>query len=360
MGDPRTRATIVFVLVTWTLALSSDLRGDDNLQISGFGALRGTTRADNPLEADSASAQIQAGIDWSPSPIFLFHLHLLARTDDGNSERGHAGTPEAYAEAHLPAGGSRFKLRAGAFFLPTSRENVDALWENAYAISSSALNSWFGEEFRPIGLDVAWMRGGATVGATLYRGNDTLGALPLAPGWSLHDRWTVLGQKVQSEEDLYASVSAESDHRLGWSARAGWSSPRFSVVFTHIDNRSRGEEVGDLDNWKTRFDIVGFDYKWRDWTVAGEAGWGPTEVFFPDGSSRSDLRAGYLLVSRRLRSGRATARFETFSDDEFPRQALTHAAYWTPVAKLTVGVELSVGGGEQRALGDLRYRFSAP
>jgi hypothetical protein len=360
MDEPRRRATIVFVFVTWTLALPSDLRGDDALRISGFGAVRGTTQADNPLEAGGVSAQIQAGIDWSHSPTFLAHLHLLARTDDGESLHGHAGTPEAYVEAHVPAGASRVRLKAGAFFLPTSRENVDALWENAYAVSSSALNSWFGEEFRPIGLDVSWLGGGATVGATVFRGNDTFGALPLAPGWSLHDRWTVLGQKVEADEDLYASVSAESDDRLGWSARAGWSSDRLSVIFTHIDNRSKGAEVGDLDNWKTRFDVVGFDYKWRDWAVAGEAGWGPTEVFFPGGSSRSDIRAAYLLVSRRLPRGRATARFETFSDDETPRQALTLAAFWTPVAKLTVGLELSVGGGEQRGLGDLRYRFSAP
>jgi hypothetical protein len=366
MVGPRPRATVVSVLVAGTLALPTNLRGDDTLNISGFGAVRGTTRADNPLEADSTSAQVQAGIDWSPSSVFLFHLHLLARTDDGQSQRGHAGTPEAYAEAHFPAGASRFKLRAGAFFLPTSRENVDALWENAYAISSSALNSWFGEEFRPIGLDAAWSRGGATVGATVFRGNETLGALPLEPGWSLHDRWTLLGQKVHTfhdldtQQDLYASVSAENDDRLGWSARAGWSSPRLSVLFTHIDNRSKGEVVDDLDNWKTRFEVVGFDYKWRDWTVAGEAGWGPTEVFFPGGSSRSDIRAAYLLVSRRLRRGRATARFDAFSDDETPRQALTLAAFWTPVAKLTVGIELSVGGGEQRGLGDVRYRFSAP
>jgi hypothetical protein len=366
MDLPRPRATIVFVLVTWAVALSSDLRGDDALQISGFGALRGTTRAENPLEADSASAQIQAGIDWSPSPIFLAHLHLLARTDDGQSLRGHAGTPEAYVEAHLPAGGSRFKLRAGAFFLPTSRENVDALWENAYAVSSSALNSWFGEEFRPIGLDAAWLHGGATVGATVFRGNDTLGALPLNPGWSLHDRWTVLGQKVHTQqephthEDLYASVSAESDHRLGWSARGGWSSQQGSVLFTHIDNRSQGKGVGDLDNWKTRFEVVGFDYKSGDWTIAGETGWGPTEVFFPGGSFRADLRASYVLVSRRLRRARATARFEEFTDDESHRYALTLAAFWTPVPKLSLGMELSTAGGEQRGLGDLRYRFSGP
>jgi hypothetical protein len=357
MGEPR--ATIVFVLVTWTLALSSDLRGDDALQISGFGALRGTTKANNPLEADTASAQIQAGIDWSPSPIFLVHLHLLARTDDGQSQHGHAGTPEAYAEAHFPAGGSRFKLKAGAFFLPTSRENVDALWENAYAISSSALNSWLGEEFRPIGLDVAWLRWGATVGATVFRGNDTFGALPLDPGWSLNDRWTLLGQKVQSGEN-YASVSAETDDRLGWSARAGWSFRQFSVLFTHIDNRSDGLPHGDFYNWKTRFDIVGFDYSQSDWTVAGETGWGPTELFYPGGSFLADLRASYILVSRRLGRGRATARFDEFTDDESHRYALTLAAFWTPVPKLNVGLELSAGVGEQRGLGDLRYRFSGP
>jgi hypothetical protein len=366
MGEPRPRATIGFVLVTLTLALSPDLRGDDALQISGFGALRGATQAENPLEADSVSAQVQAGIDWSPSPIFLAHLHLLARTDDGQSRRGYAGTPEAYAEAHLPVGRSRVKLRAGAFFLPTSRENVDALWENAYAISSSALNSWFGEEFRPIGLDVAWLHGGATIGATAFRGNDTLGALPLAPGWSLHDRWTILGQKVHTQkdlhtqEDLYSSVSAESDHRLGWSARAGWSSQEFSVLFTHIDNRSKGEVVGDLDNWRTRFEVVGFDYKSGDWTVAGETGWGPTDVVFPGGSFRADLRASYILVSRRLRRGRATARFDEFTDDESHRYALTLAALWSPLPKLRVGIELSAGGGEHRGLSDLRYRFSGP
>jgi hypothetical protein len=359
MAEPRPRATVVFVLATATLAVSSPLRGDDAFQLSGFADVRGTTKAANPFDADNASAQIQAGFDWSPSPIFLAHLHLLARTDDGDSEKGHAGTPEAYVEAHLPVGGSRVKVRAGAFFLPTSRENVDALWENPYAISSSALNSWFGEEFRPIGLDVSWMHRGATIGATVFRGNDTFGALPLDPGWSLHDRWTVLGQKVETG-DYYTSVSAETDHRLGWSARAGWSSHEFSVLFTHIDNRSDGLRHGDFYNWKTRFDVAGFDYSRGDWTVAGETGWGPTELYYPGGRFEADLRASYLLLSRRFGRGRGTARFDAFSNGASHKHALTLAAFWTPLPKLTLAIELSAGGGEQRGLADLRYRFSGP
>jgi hypothetical protein len=357
MAEPLRRASIVAVLVAAAFGLPSELRGADALQVSGFAALRGTTNAGNPFEADRVSAQVQAGIDWSPSPTFLAHVHLLARTDDGRSLRGHAGTPEAYLEAHLPVGRSRIKLRAGAFFLPTSRENVDALWENAYAVSSSALNSWFGEELRPIGLDVAWLRGGANLGATVYRGNDTFGALPLDPGWSLHDRWILLGQKVTTGH-YYASVSAETDHRLGWSARAGWGGRQFSLLFTHIDNRSDGLRYGDIYNWKTRFEVAGFDYRRGDWTVAGETGWGPTFLFYPGGTVRADLRASYLLVSRSRGRGRATARLEEFTDGEHQRHALTVAAFWTPRPTLTVGIEFSAGAGQQRGLGDLRYRFA--
>jgi hypothetical protein len=358
MVDPRRGPAIAIVLAVTALGHATPVRAGD-FQVSGFAAVRGTTPADNPLEADGAAAQVQAGLDWSPSPRFLAHLHLLARTDDGESRDGHFGTPEAFVEAHLPAGRSRFKVRAGAFFLATSRENVDALWENAYAITSSALNSWFGEELRPIGLDVAWMRGPVLVGATVFRGSDTFGALPLDPGWSLHDRWTLLGQEVRTG-DRYASVSANEDGRLGWSARAGLSTQSLTILFTHVDNRSDGKVHGDLENWKTRFEVVGLDYKRGEWALAAETGWGPTDLFLPGRTIHADLRAGYLLVSRRFGNGRATARYDDYSDGEARGQVLTLAGSWSPHPRLTLAVELAAGSGEARALGDARYRFSSP
>ena len=117
---------------------------------------------------------------------------------------------------------------AGAFFLPTSRENVDNLWETPYTISSSALNTWMGEEFRPVGVDATYIRptqraGTFTVGGTGYVGNDTFGELPIGRGWSIGDRWTVLGEHVYSRTNTYTSVSAENDHRIGWSGRAKWN-----------------------------------------------------------------------------------------------------------------------------------------
>jgi hypothetical protein len=356
MSGPS-RSALVFVLLAGGLAHATAAHGGDALQASGFADLRGGSHASVPLDGDAFSAQVQAGVDWSPSPHFRAHLHLLARTDDGGSRRGRAGVPEAYLEAHLPAGGGRFKVRGGAFFLPTSRENVDDLWENPYAVTSSALNTWFGQELRPIGLDVSWSRGGATIGATVFRGNDTLGALPVSPGWSLSDRWTVLGQKVPAGED-YASVSAETDGRLGWSARGGWSTTHLSALYTHVDNRSDGLLHGDLGNWRTGFEVVGVAWTGGAWTVAGETGWGPTDVFFPGGTFRADLRASYVLVSRLLGGARVTGRFDEYRAGETHGHAVTLTGLWMPVPALTLGIELSAGGGEARGLADARRYFA--
>ena len=75
----------------------------------------------------------------------------------------------------------------------------------------------------------------------------------------------------------------------------------------------------------------------------------------------ADLRASYLLVSRRLSAGTGHGplrRLQQWRDAT--RTPLTLAAFWTPVPKLSVGLELCAGGGEQRGLADLRYRFAGP
>jgi hypothetical protein len=335
----------------------------DAFQWGGFASLRGGSNNSGPFVTDQLGAQLQLGLDWSASPTFLAHVHLLARTDDGEAERGHAGTPEAYLEFNTPAGAGRLRLRGGAFFLPTSRENVDALWENPYAISSSALNTWFGEELRPVGLDASWMQGGFVLGGTLFRGNDTFGALPVDRGWALHDRWTLLGEKVESGE-YFTSVSAENDGRLGYAARGGYGKGAFAALFTHIDNRSDGRLYGDLYNWTTRFELFGAELSRGDWTAAGEFGWGPTTLVFPGGSATDELRAGYLLVSRRLPRGRLSVRFDAWrgsyqgTDELRWDRSVTAAAFWSPLPRLRAGVELAASRDATRVLVDLRYGFS--
>ncbi|HWS71445.1 MAG TPA: hypothetical protein VN605_04995, partial [Thermoanaerobaculia bacterium] len=259
-------------------------RALDGVQWNGFALLRPQTPASGvPLDDDSFSAQLQVGIDWRPSPALGGHLHLLARNEGDGSRRGRVGIVEAFLEQNIRRGDDRIHLMEGAFFLPTSRENVDSLWETPYTITSSALNSWLGEELRPIGVDAAWTHhlpraGSTTIGATVFRGNDTFGALPIDRGWALRDHWILLGEHLPVNARFFTSVSAETDHRLGWSARGRWSSDAANVQFTRIDNRADALRYGELFNWATRFNIASADYTWRGWTAIGEAGWGSTAI----------------------------------------------------------------------------------
>jgi hypothetical protein len=340
------------LLVTFAPSI---LRAADSFQWSGFADIRGSSAPDGlPLRSDSVSAQAQLGIDWRPSAFFGAHVHLLARSEDDDAKRGHAGVVQAYLEQKA----NHFHFTEGAFFLPTSRENVDELWESPYSITSSALNSWIGEEFRPIGVDASYAANGFLGGATIFRGNDTLGALPASRGWDIHDHWTTLGEHLPVGEGYYTSVSAETDSRLGWSARGRWNNDHATLQLTHIDNRSDAIEHGELLNWATRFDIAGADYKINDWTLAAESGWGTTSVIFFGTSYPTDIRASYALLSRRFDRARATLRVESFQSGTIHQHAVTAAFFWTPLPKLRAGFEATKSGAEHRIIAELRYRFS--
>lgn len=320
-------------------------------QVSGFALLRAAS------EAEPLSAQVQLGIDWRPSMTLGAHVHLLARDDQDGSRRGRVGVVEAWLDQNVARGEHRFRFMEGAFFLPGSRENVDALWESPYTISSSALNSWLGEEFRPVGIDASYtLRRRWRVGATAYTGNDTFGALPAVRGWRLHDRWTLLGEHVPVDEEYYTSVSAETDKRIGWAARGRWNSDRASLQVMRIDNRSDALEYGELLNWLTRFDIVSADLTLGDWTFISESGHGFTDVIVHGERFRTDIATTYVLVSRRLASGRASLRAELFDVDARREHALTAAYLWSP-GKVRVGGEAVVAGNDRRLTLELRYYF---
>jgi hypothetical protein len=331
---------------------------------NGFALLRPQTPAAVPLDDDSLSAQVQVGIDWRPSPFVGGHLHLLARNQGDRSRRGRVGVVEAFLEENLPIGDDRLHFMEGAFFLPTSHENVDSLWENPYTISSSALNSWLGEELRPLGADVSYthrlQRAGAiTGGATVFGGNDTFGALPIDRGWTLDDDWILLGQHtpVNPAATTFTSVSAETDHRLGWSARAKWNNDNGSLQLTHLDNRADALKYGELHNWATRFNIAGGDYTWHDWTAAAETGWGTTAIQGTRARFSFDIRSSYLLLSRKISALRATVRADAFESGTEHGHALTAALFWEPRGRFRTGIEAVTAAGQKHLALELRYRF---
>lgn len=329
------------------------------LQWSGFALLRATTDNDGvPFDDDPLTAQVQVGIDWRPSMSFGGHVHLLARSDADDSRRGHAGIVEAFLDQNIVRGEHRLRFMQGAFFLPGSRENVDALWESPYSITSSALNSWMGEELRPIGVDAAYtFRRTWTVGATVFRGNDTFGALPAVRGWTIRDHWATFGEHIPVDAEYYTSVSAENDGHLGWSTRGRWNNDHATAQLTHIDNRADALEHGELLDWYTCFDIAGADYTTGDWTFVAESGWGYTDVEFGGVRYRSDIDASYVLVSRRLATGRASLRAELFRSPLENTRALTAAYFWSPRGPLRVGVEATRAGDEGRVGVEVRWHF---
>jgi hypothetical protein len=359
---------------TWVLVLAVlvlPVRADDALRWSGFALLRAAHHddapppdpvfsPDAPLDEDALAAQVQVGIEWRPSLAFGAHVHLLARSENDEARRGRVGVVQAYLEQNFERGDHRLRLMEGAFFLPGSRENVDALWESPYTITSSALNSWMGEEFRPVGVDAAYtLRRRWTGAITLFRGNDTLGALPAVRGWSMRDHWTLLGEHLPVDGEYFTSVSAETDGDIGYAARGRWNNDRASVQLTHFDNRSDALEHGDLLNWDTRFSVLAGDYTSGDWTFVAEYGWGTTDVIDEEEGERfsSDISASYVLVSRRLGKGRVSIRGDLFEVDDGDRHALTFAYLRELRGNVRAGVEAILAGDERRVAVEMRVHF---
>jgi hypothetical protein len=98
----------------------------------------------------------------------------------------------------VPTGAWKTRVKAGQFFPPSSVEiDYDGIgWTPKRTISSSAINSWIGEELRTNGLEWSAKRLGRYVGApydvgfvgAVYTGNDPTGTLLAWRGWSISDR----------------------------------------------------------------------------------------------------------------------------------------------------------------------------
>lgn len=103
------------------------------LDVSGYVAARGVN-ATGPaswldggwgrLEAggdrDEFFGTAQFGADWTPNQHFHLHVSGAGRRDALGTD---AGLVEAYVDARTSFGLDELQLRAGQFFLPTSREN---------------------------------------------------------------------------------------------------------------------------------------------------------------------------------------------------------------------------------------------
>jgi hypothetical protein len=312
------------------------------LDLNGYVAARGVNATGPPswlesgwgrLESggdqDDFFATAQLGVDWTPNEHFNLHVSGIGRRDALGTN---AGIIEAYVDARASFALDELQLRAGQFFLPTSRENKDELWTSPYTVSFSALNSWIGEEVRPIGVDLQYRhttsRGHAlTTGATAFQGNDSMGALLAWRGWAIGNRLSTYNEVLPlpklpffplQREDGTKPFGSDLDGRPGYSARLRYAVPqRANVLYTYVDNRGDRELHRGEYAWATKFHLLGAEIGNPDrFVIASEYIRGSTTMGHGVAFVDADFFAAYLLVSGKSGRNRVTARYELFNTEE--------------------------------------------
>lgn len=274
----------------------------------------------------------------------------------------------------LPVGGYRFKARAGAFFPAISLENTGPGWTSPWMLSTSAVNTWVGEELRTNGLEFSLGRPGqlhdsphdVDLVAAVFAGNDPAGALLAWRGWSVGDRITGLTERLPLPDlpifqpGYYSSTPQapweepfrEIDHRAGYYAGInygynGW----FSLQALHYDNNGDPAIAhGGQYAWATSFDHLGMRIDLpRDWSLLSQYMTGETSMGSPT-LVYADFDAWYLLVSKSHGAHRWSLRYDIFAvhdrdntaNDDNSEHGTSLALDWQYAlnTRNTVGLEL--------------------
>ncbi|HVT02436.1 MAG TPA: hypothetical protein VHL58_03565, partial [Thermoanaerobaculia bacterium] len=324
-----------FTIYGFLSARGEVVRSQPSWLQQGFGRLDEGADAANRTSTPHSEA-LQLGIDVQPARPLNFHLHLIARDETTRHSGSSAGLVEAYGDLRpLDDGINRVRLRAGMFFLPTSRENVGELWSSPYTLTLSTLNSWVAQELRPIGGEVEYRRetaerGSLAVAASLFGGNDSSGTALAWRGWAMSSRLSTLGEVLplprlfslrnstlfgMQRSDGTRAFGHDRDGRVGWTGRARWEVPgNGTLQIAAVDNRGdRALHHGEY-SWRTRFWLLSADlHPTEHTTLAAEFLSGKTGMGFPPGANvRMQFRTGYALVSQQFGRNRISLRLERF------------------------------------------------
>ena len=240
----------------------------------------------------------------------------------------------------VPRSPWKTRVKAGAFFPATNLEiDYDSIgWTPARTLSSSAINSWIGEELRTIGVEFSLIRKGHSQGsshdvgftAALFESNDPIGSLLAWRGWSIGDRITGLTEPLRladlpvyragaalASQDRSIHAFREIDKRPGYYLGAQYGYDGWLIVDAwHYDNRGDPLVLKNGQySWNTRFDHLSSRMHLGDqWVLLlqalrGETIMGPNAV-------RLRFDAWYALASRPLGPGNLAMRFDRFRAKE--------------------------------------------
>jgi len=238
----------------------------------GFGKLRSGSEGDLRLQPQLGNVSLiwKPQLSWSVGAIVVASVQGGQRTD--------AGLSQAYL-TYRPmrsSSGVAFSARAGLMWPPVSLEHEGVDWHVKDSITPSAINSWIGEEVRPVAAEgtISTKLGDHKLRATVavFAANDTAGTLLTFRGWALHDRTTLafrsqplppLGPMTGHQApfthpliDLHSGFA----HRPGYYAKLAWAPPApVRLELFHYDNRANPQTVTLAPEWgwRTRFDDAG-------------------------------------------------------------------------------------------------------
>ena len=261
-----------------TLELVGDVRlvavdGEKSWVDGGFGKLRSSGGGDDFRVRPQLG---NVNLIWQPQFTWSLSATIVGSLQGG--DRIEAGLSQAYL-SFRPMRGSKIALsaRAGLMFPPVSLEHEGADWHVKDSITPSAINSWIGEEVRPVAVEgtLAASLGEHKLRATaaIFAANDTAGTLLTFRGWALHDRLTLAfrRQPLPGLNDDVGSYQAPFTHPLldvgpgfarrpGYYAKLVWQ-PQIPVRFElfRYDNRANPETVNsDFEwGWHTAFNHLG-------------------------------------------------------------------------------------------------------
>ena len=267
--------------------------------------------------------------------------------DDGSSG---LGIDEAYIDWRpIPRSANQQQVRFGAFYPPLSLENGAHGWESPFTYSYSAINTWLGEEIRPLGAEWSLRRRLAStrnmqevrVFASGFYGNDPAATLLFWRGWSLHDRQTRLNDRLSIPElPVFGAGGAvvgtipqpvqpftETDHRPGYYVGGEWRYARRALVqLARYDNRADPWSFAERQwGWHTSFDHLAAQV-----ALPGELGllaqWMRGRTYWvsggrPDGTAppsanvvEDEFEAKYVMLTRKWHDvHRVSMRYDRFS-----------------------------------------------
>ncbi|MGH8314644.1 MAG: hypothetical protein ACRETU_05780 [Steroidobacterales bacterium] len=350
------RVLVALCLAAWSgnalCADDADAAGDDrqSVLISADFRLVASDGMTSYLDGGGGKLRFDNGDDgFRLGRLFLDYRLRLTDTLNARATLDtygdHDNNPLDVTEIYLdwkpfPRNAWRWHTKLGAFYPPVSLENRAAGWSNGYTISSSAINTWLGEEFRTIGAEVTatWLGsqrgyGDLSLFASLYEYNDDVGLLLSFRGWSLNDRQTPLFGRLHFIPIFFLTPPADAefrpgfeffhkiDDRLGYYAGLEWKYGDSLVLRgMHYDNRADLSKFHYDWAWLTRFDSLGARFELpRDWTLIGQWMKGDTSVgFIPSGVTQYylDFNSWFALASKRLGAHRLSLRYDDFGTDQ--------------------------------------------